>query len=171
MAKSNITIKNKFILDNLGVLNKNMGGIIGRVVDPPLKKYMRSFMQTTSGMKKYPGSVARPIEWEDPHGDDRQRKAFFARDGFGGGIPHRRTGEFFRAFDVLSNRRDGWVKIFNTADFAKYIIGDRQQKFHKNTGYRKLESYEPEALKGAIPVASRALESEIFRFLTKRGLI
>jgi len=168
MAEQAITIKKgKHIIDNLSVINKNMTFLLGRVVDPPLKKYMRSYMQTTSGMKKYPGSVARPIAWES----EKQRRAFFATGGFGGGIPYSRTGEFFRAFDVLSNRRDLSTRIVNTADFAKYIIGDRQQKFHKNTGYRKMESYEDEALKGAVPVASRALESEVFRFLTKRGLL
>ena len=62
MAEKAITIKKgKHIIENLGVLNQNMNQILGRVVDPPLKKYMRSFMQTTSGMKKYPGRVARPI--------------------------------------------------------------------------------------------------------------
>ncbi len=167
MAQTGITItKGKGIIENLGVINQNMNHILGRVVDPPLKKYMRSFMQTTSGMKKYPGSVARSIEWETP----KQKR--WAGWALGQGIlPSSRSGELFRAFDVLSDRRNLSTRIVNTADFAKYIIGDRQQRFHKNTGYRKLESYEPEALKGAIPVASRALESEIFRFLTKRGLI
>ena len=168
MAKGGVTItQGKHIIDNLSVINENMHPILGRVVDPPLKKYMRSYMQTTSGMKKFPGAVARPIEWET----ERQRRAFFATDGFGGGIPSKRSGELFRHFDVTSNRRALQTAIVNTYEFAKYIIGDRQQKFHKNTGYRKMETYEPEALKGAIPVASRALESEVYRFLTKRGLI
>lgn len=166
MAEQAITIKKgKHIIDNLSVINKNMTFLLGRVVDPPLKKYMRSYMQTTSGMKKR-GPVARPIEWESPA---QKRWAGWA---IGQGIlPHKRSGELFRHFDVLSNRRDLSTRIVNTADFAKYIIGDRQQKFHKNTGYRKMESYEDEALKGAVPVASRALESEVFRFLTKRGLL
>ena len=167
MAEQAITIKKgKHIIDNLSVINKNMTFLLGRVVDPPLKKYMRSYMQTTSGMKKYPGSVARPIEWTSPA---QKRWAGWA---IGQGIlPHKRSGELFRHFDVLSNRRDLSTRIVNTADFAKYIIGDRQQKFHKNTGYRKMESYEDEALKGAVPVASRALESEVYRFLTKKGLL
>lgn len=167
MAKTGITItKNKHILDNLGVLNQNMNHMLGRVVDPPLKKYMRSYMQTTSGMKKYPGSVVKPIDWQTPA---QKRWAGWA---LGQGIlPSRRSGELFRHFDVTSDRRALETAIVNTYEFAKYIIGKFQQRFHKATGYRTMESYEPEALKGAIPVASNALESEMFRFLTKRGLI
>lgn len=166
MAKQAITVKNKQIIDNLTVINKNMNRILGRVVDPPLKKYMRSFMQTTSGMKKYPGSVAQPIDWTS----EKQRRAFFATDGFGGGIPTTRTGELFRHFDVTSDRRLLQTAIENAYEFAKYIIGKFQQRFHKATGYRKLESYEDEALSGAVPVASRALESEIARFLFSKGI-
>ncbi len=167
MAETGITIsKGKHILDNLEVLNKNMHPILGRVIDPPLKKYMRSYMQTTSGMKKYPGAVVHPIDWQTPA---QKRWAGWA---LGQGIlPHTRTGELFRHFDVTSDRRELKTAIVNTYEFAKYIIGERQQRMHKATGYRKMESYEPEALKGAIPVASKALESEIFRFLTKRGLV
>lgn len=167
MGEKALTIRNEHILKNLGVLNKNMNRIMGRVIDPPLKKYMRSFMQTTSGMKKYPGGVIYPIDWES----EKQRKFFFATDGFGGGIPTSRTGELFRHFDVETSRRDLLAKIENTADIAKYIIGDRQQKFHKATGYRKMDSYDDEALKGAVPVATKALSSEIERFLLKKGLI
>ena len=166
MAQENITAQNKHIIDNLAVINKNMNMILGRVVDPPLKKYMRSFMQTTSGMKKYPGPSVQPVDWQT----EKQRKAFFATDGFGGGIPTSRTGELFRHFDVEASRRALWTKIVNTAEFAQYIIGKLQQRFHKATGYKQMESYEPEALKGAVPVASKALESEIARFLFKRGI-
>lgn len=167
MAETGITItKNKHVIDNLEVINKNMNLILGRVIDPPLKKYMRSFMQTTSGMKKYPGAVARPIDWETP----KQKR--WAGWALGQGIlPHKRTGELFRHFDVLSDRRELNTRIVNTYEFAKYIIGDRQQRMHKATGYRQLKSYEPEALEGAVPVASKALESEIFAFLTKKGLV
>jgi len=158
-----ITIENEHILKNITVLNRHMGFIVGRVVDPPVKKYLRGFMQTTSGMKRYPGSVVRPIEWESP------AQERWARWALGAGIlPHRRTSEFFRHFDVISDRRAAQAAIINTADFATYIIGDRQQKFHRNTGYRKMESYEDEALKGAVPVVNKALESEIAKFLFKK---
>lgn len=165
-SDTRITIENEHILKNITVLNRHMDFIVGRVIDPPVKKYLRGFMQTTSGMKRSPGSVVYPIEWETP------AQERWARWALGAGIlPHRRTGELFRHFDVISDRRAAEAAIINTADFAKYVIGDRQQKFHRNTGYRKMESYEDEALEGAIPVVSKSLESEIARFLFTKGLL
>jgi hypothetical protein len=160
------TIKNEHILKNIQVINRHMDSILGRVIDPPLKKHFRSFMQTTSGMKRYPGAVARPIEWETP----AQKR--WARWALGRGIlPSSRTKEMFRHFDVLSDKRVGEVAIVNTSDYAKYVIGDRQQKFHRNTGYRKLDSYQDELLDSSVPIAQKALDSEIRSFLFKRKLI
>ena len=90
MAGTSITIKNKFILDNLEVLNRHMGTIVGRVVDPPLKKYMRSYMQQK--LKPYP-----PVPSQSTY---------------------VRTKELYRAWDVLSDRRAAEVRIINTIEYA-----------------------------------------------------
>jgi hypothetical protein len=167
MAKNELVIvEGEHILKNLSLLNRHMNIILGRVVDPHLKKHFRSFMNTQSDMKKRPGRVARPIDWET----EKQRR--WAGWAIGQGIlPSRRTGELYRHFDVIANRFEGLVAIVNTAEYAKYVIGDRQQRFHKNTGYKKLSSYEDELLKSSIPVASKGLDSEIRQFLFKKGLL
>jgi hypothetical protein len=159
-------VEGKEIIRNLPLLNQNIDMILGRVVDPHLKKFLRSIMQQ-SGMKKYPGGVVRPIEWETK----LQELMWFKTGGFGGGIPSRRTGELFRHFDVTTDRRLAQAAIENDHDAAIYIIGERQQKFHANTGYRKMESYEDEVADGAEPVVARGLESEINKFLFSRGLL
>ena len=143
MADTAITIKNKFILDNLSVLNRHMGTIIGRVVDPPIKKFMRSYTQ--QNLKPYP-----PVP---------------------SGSTYQRTKELFRAWDVLANRREAWSKIINTISYARYVIGDDQQWYHDAAGWIFLADEGRIMLPKVVPVASRALESETFRFLTKRGLI
>jgi hypothetical protein len=108
--------------------------------------------------------VALPFAWLS----DAERRHYFATAKT---IPYQRTGELFRAFDVLSDRRELSTRIVNMSDYAHKVLGEQQHPGHAKTGWRKLSSYEPEALKGAIPVASRALESEVFRFLTKKGLL
>jgi len=40
-------------------------------------------------LAQYPASPSYPIHWDSK----RQRDAFFATNGFGGGIPHQRDGE------------------------------------------------------------------------------
>jgi hypothetical protein len=159
-------VEGEGVLRNLSKLNEHIDMIFGRVVDPHLKKFLRSFMQQ-SGMKKYPGGVVKPIEWESK----LQELSWFKTGGFGGGIPSVRTGELFRHFDVTTDRRLAQAAIENDHDAAIYIIGERQQKFHANTGYRKMESYEDEVADGAEPVVARGLESEITKFLFSRGLL
>jgi len=143
MTKALVEIKNKFILDNLSIINRNMDAIIGRVVDPPIKKFMRSYMQQK--LKPYP-----PVPPQSTY---------------------IRTRELFRSWDVLANRRQAWAKIINTVAYAEWVVGQRQVSFHATTGWPKLPDHEEPIVKGAAPVASRALESEIFRFLNKRGLV
>ena len=76
-----------------------------------------------------PGPVQYPIEWTS----EKQRRAYFATDGFGAGIPYVRTFGLQRRWhvEVLNDT----IAIYNDSDIAIYVIGDRQQKFHKNTGW------------------------------------
>ena len=167
-ARSEIIIlEGEHIIRNLGEINEGVDGIFRRVVDPHLKKHMRSFMNTQSDMKKYPGPVVYPIEWES----EKQRRAFFATDGFGGGIPSRRTGEFFRDYDVRVNRALAEAAIVNTSEYADPLVGESQQRFHANTGYRKITSYEDDLLDSSRPVIARGFDSEIRVFLFNKGLL
>lgn len=63
--------------------------------------------------KSRPGS---PIQWDT----EKQRKAFFASDGFGRGIPTRRTGRSNR-WDLVRSG-DGWM-LSNPTDYAGYLYG------------------------------------------------
>src|SRR6266404_203260 len=63
-------------------------------VKPVLQK------QVDATFGRDPGPVKYPIEWTS----ERQRKAFFASDGFGNGIPYKRT-------DQLT---DSWVVVVGT---------------------------------------------------------
>lgn len=60
---------------------------------------------------------AHPLQWVNP----KQRKAFFASDGFGGGIPHVRRGSE-KAWQ-LTKIENGWMLI-NSTSGAKWIWGD-----------------------------------------------
>lgn len=65
--------------------------------------------QTTRRLAQIPGAVKYPIRWTS----ERQRRAFFATDGFGRGIPTRRTGRVaqwgvFVDYDAIDDMRS-WL--------------------------------------------------------------
>jgi hypothetical protein len=69
-----------------------------------------------------------PIKWKTA----RQRRAFFASNGFGRGIPTQRTGALLDAYDVVlsSTNAGGILQVINSAPHARFVIGDDAQPFH-----------------------------------------
>jgi hypothetical protein len=81
---------------------------------------------------KRPGKKPKyPIPWDSI----RQRKAFFASDGFDGGIPHLRRGLYQKAFRI--RRLSAGHELSNMSKGAKYIGGDargkRWSRIHEGT--------------------------------------
>lgn len=89
-----------------------------------------------------PSGVAHPIQWTS----DKQRRAYFATDGFGAGIPYRRTGKVNRGWELFAVERAGGqveIVLLNTDPAAPFVFGtfnnnDRtQQQFHRNSGWSR----------------------------------
>lgn len=86
-----------------------------------------------------PGKPRYPIRWST----ERQRRAYFATDGFGRGIPYKRTGKYADAWqwNARTTATGGIFEIQNTAltqrkqPLEQYVQGARQQPFHKDTGW------------------------------------
>jgi len=86
---------------------------------------------------------AYPLRWTS----EKQRRAFFATDGFGGGIPHRRKSpsqvqEGWRV-EYIEGKFTGALIVSNEWDKAPYVIGTVwkpkwQQQFHIDLGWPKL---------------------------------
>ena len=80
---------------------------------------------------KQPGKPPTyPIQWDTP----KQRRAFFASDGFGRGIPTKQTGEYTKGWQVIK-QVDGY-DVGNPLAHSKYIGGSarskrRQSKIHR----------------------------------------
>jgi hypothetical protein len=82
--------------------------------------------------------VVYPIDWQT----EKQRRAYFATDGFGKGIPTKRTGEHTRAWVFIwksSNGGAGVLTLQNPKKAARFIFGGLkrgnkfQQRMHKGT--------------------------------------
>lgn len=107
---------------------KTMATLVNRSLLPTISRRALEVLQTP------PGKVVYPIAWTS----ERQRRAFFATDGFGAGIPYRRTGALPAAWRVTFtpiSDDGGAIMAENASPYAPFVIGNWQQRFHRNTGW------------------------------------
>lgn len=98
--------------------------------------------QMLKELESEPGKPVYPIQWTS----EKQRKAFWASDGFGKGIPYTRTGALAKAWQV--NKSGGGlnikVTVINPSSASPFVYGslslsnrgDHKQRFHSNTGWQ-----------------------------------
>lgn len=67
---------------------------------------------------KYPPRPGLPIKWDT----DKQRIAFFASGGFGGGIPHVRRNAIPGGFKLV--KLENGYSVVNDVPGAPFVIGD-----------------------------------------------
>ena len=74
-----------------------------------------------------------PFRWKS----ERQRRAYFATDGFGWGIPYVRTNALKDGWTThIRDQKDGAVfEVVNNADYSVFVMGDWQQPGHIQTGW------------------------------------
>jgi hypothetical protein len=73
---------------------------------------------------KTPGKRIRyPVNWDS----ERQRRAFFATDGFGRGIPTRRTDTYVKGWHIRRNPRAARAlpgySLINDVEYSRYVGG------------------------------------------------
>jgi len=106
----------------------------------------------------------RPVKWDS----DKQRRAFFATDGFGRGIPTRRTGAYIRAWQIVE-KQNGFA-LTNRKPQAKYIGGTAyglgQSRIHQGRWRLLKDATEeeikklPREMQDALLVAGRRIAQE-----------
>jgi hypothetical protein len=118
-----------------------------------------------TGLQHYPRRKAHgagnPYEWQS----ERQRKAYFATDGFGGGIPYRRTDNLKFGWHV--NKWDGTkTTVMNDVAYTKFVQGDSMQKGHSADGWRNIQAVIASNLQAMMHAADQA----VARLLKRKGL-
>jgi hypothetical protein len=78
----------------------------------------RTVQRIIKRMRQPGAGIVYPVHWDS----DKQRKAFFASEGFGGGVPSTRSGEYQASFDFAS-LPNGYM-VFNDSPGAGFIGGD-----------------------------------------------
>lgn len=139
-------------------LPETIGKKIRPLFDPMLDK-----------LEADPGPVARPIQWTSV----KQRKAYFATNGFGRGIPTKRTNRARRSWKVRDAIKQGRYQIIieNTVPYAQFLYGSLnmrslneamkpQQRFHRNTGYPLAQPIVKQATEQARAEVKRLVSEE-----------
>jgi len=101
--------------------------------------------QLMDELRAKPGKVKYPIQWTS----EKQRRAFFATNGFGRGIPTVRSNKMVNGWILDTRAAKGrfTLVVRNPFDYAKYVVGaidfrsrnnalKSKQKFHDNTGWQ-----------------------------------
>lgn len=109
----------------------------------------------THGLRHYPPrrshGAGNPYRWQS----EKQRRAFFATKGFGKGIPSKRSYELSRGWQQSV---DPYRKtLFNRVPYAKYVMGNQQQKGHTTDGWRKIGKVITDNVKGGMLRARQAV--------------
>lgn len=106
-----------------------LGESVDQIVNADIEKQMNAALKEL----QRPGKpIEYPVRWDS----ERQRRAFFATDGFGAGIPYKRTGRYGRSFKVVKTGKGAKrsYTLINTWAKAKYVGGDakamRQSRIH-----------------------------------------
>lgn len=83
-------------------------------------------------LREEPPDPTYPLRWKT----EKQKRAFFATDGFGRGIGAPRTHDISQGWKVEINNRDFVsIDVFNTNPATIFVEGDEQQPFHIDTGW------------------------------------
>ena len=111
------------------------------------------------GLRHYPPrrkhDENNPYKWQT----ERQRKAYFASNGFGGGIPSARSGELSRAWQMTNTSDWRRLKLDNVAPYARFVQGANLQRGHLADGWRYATDVVRTNLDGAIQEGQREVNA------------
>jgi hypothetical protein len=95
-------------------IEQNLRAELPKVGRMKLRNVLERIRKKMSGEGK---KVNYPVKWDNP----KQRRAYFATDGFGKGIPYTRTGGYQQAWKVV--QKENGFSLRNAKPQAKYIGG------------------------------------------------
>lgn len=92
------------------------------------RRIYNMMLKIRSDLRRPGAPVTYPVRWDS----EKQRRAFFATDGFGRGIPTVRTGAYNAGYMIV--RTDRGYRLENRLAYAKYVggsaYGTQQSRIH-----------------------------------------
>ena len=123
------------IVSNADKVAANLRGIDNVLTRAALAVMELTVRRIQKRMQRPGAPIRYPVNWDTV----KQMIAFFASDGFGEGIPYRRTGKRPNAWQMraiamgfeLSNKEKGALFLYGRADGADISPGKKQSNIHK----------------------------------------
>ncbi len=117
MPMLSVQVKSDEVRRNLTKFSAGLPRAVGEPLRVALEK-ARARMARSVPRPSY------PINWDS----ERQRRAYFATGGFGGGIPSHRTGAYEHSWRVQENPSNDRARygysLFSNVAYAKYVSGN-----------------------------------------------
>lgn len=100
--------------------------VMPRLLQTALRRRQRALKRQ---VLKIVAVAGKPVEYPIPWTSDLQRRAFFATDGFGSGIPYERTDTLIKSWDAAFEftPEGGGFAVWNTDPKAPFVVGEFQQ--------------------------------------------
>lgn len=105
------------IKSNVGLVRQGLENLGAEVPQIGRRRIYNVLLKIKSALHKPGDAPTYPIQWDS----EKQRRAFFATDGFGRGIPARRTGRYQSGWNIA--KLDNGYVIANSTSYGKYIAG------------------------------------------------
>lgn len=116
---------------NARMVRKGLEQLRAEVPKVGRSRMYSALVRVLNRLKKPGKKPKRPIPWDSI----KQMRAFFASNGFGGGIPHKRRGAYQKGFRIKAIPQGH--ELSNTAKGAKYVGGNargvRRSRIHVGT--------------------------------------
>ncbi len=136
MFKASVVVDDQYLIDAYVQLLRDAPEVVNRLVNEAVNANRDALL---ARLRTEPGAVVYPIRWTS----ERQRRAYFATNGFGAGIPYRRTHKLVGSWRVLVVYQPGQltsVEIGTDDPKEQFVTGRHQQRFHAVTGWYKTEN-------------------------------
>ena len=118
------------ITTNLPIVRKRLEDLTAEIPKVGRERLYRTAQKIQRRMRKPGKAVRYPVKWDS----EKQRRAFFATNGFGRGIPARRTGAYNAAWGIV--RKDTGYMLVSPLAYSKYVGGNAyglaQSGIHKD---------------------------------------
>ena len=118
-------------LDTIRAAAEVLPEVVARYVRRDIRPFVSQWVDKT--LRREPGPVVYPFVWAS----ERQRRAFFATDGFGHGIPYQRSHAYVHSWHVRADYTDTFsgIAVYSDSPSADFVGGRQQQPGHVQTGW------------------------------------
>jgi len=103
---------------NAEVVRKGLEDFSAEVPKISRRRIYNVMLKVRTRMRKPGKAINYPVKWDS----EKQRRAFFATNGFGRGIPARRTGKYPAGWNIVAAGEIGY-RIENSVPYSQYVGG------------------------------------------------